>query len=564
MSTTQNKIEKPTSGFASTIARPIVFDGTQSPVKTALFIIICAAWILPGLVGHDPWKSADEAIPFGVILSMLRDGQWLTPMIAGVADFDYPPLYHWVASATAWTLSPVLALHDGARLATGLLMAITMLYVHKTATRLFDERAGRIAVLLLISCLGLIWRAHLINPEVAGLAGYSIAFYGMTRLRSEPRKGGVNNGVGAAVVALSIGIGPALLIPLISLVLITFLHDWRNRDFRRGIAISLIVMLPLMLIYPVALWLTGSMTHGAYVAVLGIPFLSEESRHAFIPTYFIQIMPWYGMPALPFAIWLWWRGRAKLRDRVELAIPLVAFVVLLIGFSMLRESRDAFAIALLIPLAFAAASSLDRLPRAMASFMDWFSVLFFGFLIAVLWLYWAAALTGTPSGVARDAARLAPGFTVTFGVITFSIALLITLIWLYAVVRAHRSNRRAIVNWAAGITLIWVIPNMLALPAFDYVLSYRGVAAAIQNQLPADRKCIVAYGLGDAQRASLDYFVGLRVVQQNDAKSDSCDWLLTQGTRERSPVVDATWELRWQGSRPADRTERFSLYHRQK
>lgn len=563
MSTTPNEVDKPNSGFARTIAKPIVFDGTHSPVKSALFIIICAAWILPGLIGHDPWKSADEAIPFGVVLSMLRDGHWLTTTIAGVADFDYPPLYHWIATATAWIFSPALALHDGARLATGLFMALTMLYVHKTATRLFDQRAGRIAVLLLISCLGLIWRAHQINPEVAGLAGYAIAFYGMTRLRSEPRKGGISTGVGAAIVALAIGIAPALLVPLISFALITFLHDWRNRDFRRGIAISLAVMLPLMLVYPGALWLTDSLTHGALVAVLGIPFLSEESRHAFIPTYFLQIMPWYGLPALPFAIWLWWRDRAKLRDRVELAMPLVAFVVLLIGFSMLRESRDASAMALLIPLAFAAANALDRLPRAMASFMDWFSVLFFGFLMAVLWLYWVAALTGFPSGVARDAARLAPGFTVTFGIVTFLIALLLTIVWLYAVVRAHRSNRRAIVNWAAGITLIWVIPNMLALPAFDYVLSYRAVAARIQSQLPPERKCLVAYGLGDAQRASLDYFAGLRFVPQNDAKADSCDWLLTQGTRERSPVVDASWQLMWRGSRPADRTERFSLYHRQ-
>ena len=78
----------------SILRQPIVFDGTSSPVKTTLFVIICAAWILPGLIGHDPWKP-DEAMVFGVINSMLRDGAWVVPTIAGTTTHDYPPLYYW-------------------------------------------------------------------------------------------------------------------------------------------------------------------------------------------------------------------------------------------------------------------------------------------------------------------------------------------------------------------------------------------------------------------------------------------------------------------------------------
>ncbi len=562
-----HKNSPPDSGFANTIKQPIMFDGTHSPVKNALFIIICAAWILPGLIGHDPWKP-DEASTFGVILSMLHEGFWLTPMIAGVPSFDYPPLYHWVAALTAWTFSPLLPLHDGARLATGLFMALTIFYTHKTAARLFDERAGRISVLLLIGCLGMMLRAHEINPEVAGLAGYAIALYGMTRLRSEPRKGGVTTGIGAGVVSLAIGIVPALLIPIAALALITFLHDWRNRDFRRGIGISLAVMVALILIYPTVLWINSSMGHVSradpemWPQILGTPLLTDELRRAVLPGYFLQILPWYGLPALPFAIWIWWRDRAKLRERIELALPLVVFVTLLIGFSLLRESRDVSALTLLIPLALAAASSLDRLPRGLASFMDWFSVVFFGLLIAAAWLYWTAAIAGVPEAAARAVARQAPGFTVLFSAPAFSVSLLLSIIWLYAVIRAHRSNRRAIVNWAAGITLIWVLLSMLYLPAVDYVKSYRTVANKIAAQLPANRKCVASYGLGDAQRASLDYFVQLRFVAQNDAKVEDCDWLLTQGTKEQSPVVDSKWERVWEGSRPADRSEQLRLYRR--
>jgi hypothetical protein len=32
-------------GLSDTLKRPIVFDGTATPVKTALFLIICLAWL---------------------------------------------------------------------------------------------------------------------------------------------------------------------------------------------------------------------------------------------------------------------------------------------------------------------------------------------------------------------------------------------------------------------------------------------------------------------------------------------------------------------------------------
>ena len=142
--------------LSTTMRQPIIFDGTSTPVKTALFIVICAAWMLPGLIGHDPWKT--EATTFGVIYSMLQDGNWLVPTVAGLPNHDYPPLYYWIAATTAKIFSPLLPLHDGARLATGLFMAITVIYVHKTAKRLFDERAGRISVVLLIGSLGIFLR----------------------------------------------------------------------------------------------------------------------------------------------------------------------------------------------------------------------------------------------------------------------------------------------------------------------------------------------------------------------------------------------------------------------
>lgn len=554
----------PTGGLAESIKQPIVFDGTSTPVKTALFVVICLAWIVPGLIGHDPWRN-DEAIAFGVIHSMLKEGHWLLPMVAGVPSFEYPPLYHWVAAAIAWLTSSFLPLHDGARLASGLFMAITIYFIHKTAKRLFDERAGRIAVVLLLGCLGLVMRAHEMNPEVAGLAGFSIALYGLTRLRADPRRGGLVSAVGAGVMALSIGIIPALVVPLIAFVTQLFMNDLRNRDLTRGIVIMLMVMYPLVFWYPAALWFSGVWPNLAEPAQLGdallhSPLLSRQTIHEISPLYLLQVLPWFALPALPIALWAWVKDRRKLRERVELALPLMAFAVTLIYFSMVREARFIAGFALLSPLALAGAYALDRLPRGMARFVDSFSLIFFGLLAVGTWFYWTAAVTGSPATPARKVAEQVPDFTFTFHFFAFLVAAILTLIWLYAVIRAHRNNRRALVNWTAGVTVIWAVANALALPAVDHVRSYRSLANEIVRVLPPGRKCVASTDIGDPQRASLDYFVGLRLV--TSARAGGCDWLLTQGSRERAPTIDPTWQLAWEGSRPGDRVERFRLYRR--
>ena len=542
--------------------RPIIFDGSSSPVKTALFIILCAAWILPGLIGHDPWKT--EATTFGVVYSILKEGNWLVLTVAGVPHHDYPPLFYWVAAVTAKIFSPLLPLHDGARLATGLFMAVALIYTHKTAKRLFDERAGRISVVLLIGSLGIFVRGHELNPELGGLAGMAVALYGMTRIRSETVKGGITTGVGTGIVAMSVGIVPALAVPFIATALVAALGEWKNRLFQRGVGVAVLVSLPFMLIFPIARLLQGEISPLLWTdAILGAPFLDSSTRASIDPTYFVRALPWYGLPAFPFAVWLWWRDRKKMRERFELALPCVSFLVLLFWLSFLRQANDAVGPVLLLPLVLAAASVLDRLPRSFASFMDWFSLLFFGLLAVAIWLYWGAAVTGVPTSAAGATARQFPGFEFSFGWPAFCFAVMLTLVWMYALLRAHRNNRRAVVNWAAGITLIWMLANMLYLPAVNHLQSYRTTAASLAAYLPQTRTCIAAVNLGDPQRAMLDYFAGLRFVPIDLNGATSCEWLLTQGGNKKEAGIDGKWQLVWEGSRPRDELEQLlRLYRR--
>mgnify|MGYP000992922370 FL=1 len=97
-------------------------------------LLLCAAWLLPGLVGHAPWKGGDGEHFIAL---------WLWQQQGMPLEADLPPLYYWAASATAWLTSPQFALADGARLASGLFVALALLFTARAAQALSRLRVWR-------------------------------------------------------------------------------------------------------------------------------------------------------------------------------------------------------------------------------------------------------------------------------------------------------------------------------------------------------------------------------------------------------------------------------------
>ena len=80
-------------------------------------------------------------------------------------------------------------------------------------------------------------------------------------------------------------------------------------------------------------------------------------------------------------------------------------------------------------------------------------------------------------------------------------------------------------------------------------------------RLGARPGCIARRGVGLAQRASLDYFDGIRTVV--GSRAEECRWLIVQ-TAPRNEKILPGWTLIRETSRPGDRDERLRLYRRDK
>jgi len=160
----------------------------ENPV--ALTVLLCTAWILLGLTGHDPWKP-DEAHTFGVVYQLLKNGDWVVPMLAGEPYLDKPPLIYMTAALTGTLFSPVLPLHDGARLAAGLYMALAFLFIALTAKELYGSAKSWVAALMLLGCAGLLLRGHQLIADTALLAGLAMGLYALAISARRPLIGGL-------------------------------------------------------------------------------------------------------------------------------------------------------------------------------------------------------------------------------------------------------------------------------------------------------------------------------------------------------------------------------------
>ena len=538
----------------------IAYDGTRTPLKAALFVLVCTAWLVPGLLAHDPWKY-DEAVVFGIVNEVLRSGDWVNLHLAGEPYFDKAPLFVWVAAAAAKLLGGLLPLPDAARLAAGVFMASTLALLSATSLELMAERGVRLSVLLFIGCLGLLIRAHEMTTDLAGLTGIALGLYGLALAWRMPRAGGVALGGGIGLGFLGNGFLPVGMLLALMALLPAASPFWRTRRYLATAAIAILVALPLAAIWPLllaaqshdhlALWLDN-----AAASRWSDPFTHDPLELL----YFARILPWYAWPALPLAAWTLWRARSTLRDRRAVMLPLLAFIAFFIVASVFGEARDANGMALLLALAILGVAELESLPRGAASALDWFGMTTFFLFAAIIWLGWIAALTGRPEFAAAWIAREVPGYHYRFDFIACALAALLTLIWLVVVARSLRSTRRALVNWAAGITMVWMLMMTIGMPVVDQARSYRGVVGRLAAQMPRDAGCIARKNVGDAQRALLDYFAGIRTVREESSASAACGLLLVQATPQRAPVVAPQWHEVWRGSRPGDRNELFILY----
>ena len=543
------------------------------PLAAPLLALLALVYVLTGLVGHDPWKTED-AIGIGIVHQMLTHGQWLVPHLAGEPFFEDGPFYYWIAALTAKIFGSAFAMHDGARLASGLLTGATLWLVHLAGRELYGRSEGASAALVLLGCLGLLVHAHETLAEIGMLAGQALALYAIALALRQPWRAGWLLGAGIADGGPEQGTpgrdrarcdGSRRSACLQRLAAARICADTRRRrahrcDRHRRVACAA----------PGTLAGLDDRMAERPTGRLGVPDWKA-------PGYYAETLGWAAWPAWPIALWALWERRHRPFEPGTRMLSVAALATLAAVF-LQPDVREVNGLPLLLPLAVLAGAGVPSLRRGAANALAWFGVMSTVLFGVLVWLGWIAMMTGVPAQIARNFAKLEPGHMPQFSWPAFAVAVALTLAWAAVLVTSERSAaHRSVTFWAAGITLLWGLVMTLLLPWIDYGKTYRPVALALKKAVLAterrlaqasprtiQRHCIDSRGLGEAQRAAFDYHAGI-VTERLELRGNAnarCPLLLVQGGPGDNDRVGEGWKLLWEGSRPRDR-ERYRLYQKQ-
>ncbi len=528
-------------------------------------LLLCAAYVLPGVFHRDPWRSADLA-SFGQMVAMAEGRtSWWTPTLGGVPT-DAALLPNWLGAGFIVASSPLVDATVAARLPFAALLALTLALVWYATFHLARTESAQPApsafgddpppvpyaraiadgaVLALIATLGLLQLGHETTPELAQLFAVALLLYG---LASAPYRHWKSRAAilaapalmaasGAPTMALAMGLGGAL-------VCAGSAHPEVRRTARWVVGAT---VLAIAVAFALDAWRWRAQAPDA-------PELFSIARQWL----------WFLWPAWLLAAWTLWRWRRHLLRR-HLSVPLVAASVALAA-NLATAGSDRALMLGLPGFAMLAAFALPTLRRSAAAAIDWFSICFFSAAAIGVWVMYAAMTTGVPAKPAANVAKLAPGFEAAFSPIEFAIAAAATLAWLWLV--RWRTGRHREALWksmvlpAGGVALCWLLVMTLWLPLLDYARSARPWVDRVLLHVPAG-SCVLAPGLARANVAALEHFGRHRVDARPDATARSaCRSLLLVVRGRQAPPAPEGWTLAAQVRRPTERNETTAVYRR--
>ena len=519
------------------------------------FVVILAVYLFP--FSHDPWKP-DEGYSFGLVYHAFESGDWVVPQLAGEPFMEKPPLFFLVASEFAHLFAPPLAVHDAARIAAPFFMVIAIAFLILTTRKLYGS--GWPAAAILVCCFGLFEFVHYIITDLALMAGFAIAFYGLAIGLARPYRAGffVGTGLGVGFMAkglLAVGIIglTAALLPLI------ITREWWRKEFWYFTGASFLAAIPWLTIWPAALWLRDPFLFGEWFwtnnwgRFLGANNLGPSSAGL---SHYLEIIPWFAFPAWPLALWtLWSRGwRAS-----SVRLPIVYLAVMVFVLSVSADGRQLYALPFLLPLAALGAGAVEKIARV--AWINILGLVVFGFLIFFVWGCWFVLQTGWPAVILHKLTTYQPGYAVTFNGWVFAIALAGTLVWLGRVVFCRQGIAAVLINWTTGIAVVWLLVGCFLVPFLDVGKTYREIMLRVKKDT-GGAKTIATCNLGETQRAMLHYFAGAMPVRAENNPAVTNKYLLLQTDRDKPIAMSQEWTFLWQDNRPGDDVEITSLYER--
>ena len=541
-----------------------IFGGVSIP-HGMVVICVVLAYCLPGLIGHEPWKP-DEGYIFAGIYHMLQTGDWIVPHLAGEPFMEKPPLYHWFGAATATLTHSFLSLHDGARLASGLFIGITIAATAFASRIAWGAGAGRIAVLILLGTLGLLNTILLMLPDLPLMAGFALAMLGFVAYAFDRKWAFLAVGTGAGMGFLAKGLLAPGALGLAAIALPVCFAQWRNRRYARMLVLAFLVALPWLIIWPAMLYARSPQNFVTWFwdnnvgRFLG--FSTDTLGAATTRAFWTEAFPWFLFPWWLFIATGLWTSRRKILGDAGVQVGLTIAISLAFVLAIAGSARVIYALPILPAFALATTGARLHVPTWLWTLLAGLGIVVASIAAPLSWFLWGSLISTGHVPAWRWLERSLPlEFTLSISTLSVTAALLVTAGWLGIVLYRRRLAQGPLLIWSASLALSWALPALLLMPWLDAAKGYRGVFEDLGRTLPATYSCVQSEFLGESERGILQYTVGVVTVRSEVSPTANCPFLVRQvRQKDHVPAPESKWTLLWTGGRPSCGYERFELY----
>lgn len=509
-------------------------------------LLFCAAYVIPGLFGRDPWKNEDIA-SFGHMWSLaLGQASLLHPNVGGVLPVSGGILPYWlgggfIAALTPW-VDPALAARIPFALLLSLILSLTWYTTYHLARTdaaqplplafggeaLPQDYARAMAdgaLLALIASLGLLQLGHETTPELLQLTGSALFLYSLAAAQYHPRQASWAAVLSLPIMAASGSPAVAVMLGLVGSVICLLSRHTELRRHLRWVALATLLA-------------------AALATALSLSELSGWAWRVALPRRWSelpQLLIWFTWPTLPLAVLTAWHWRRQIMYR-HIAVPLFTALVGVIASAAMGANERALLTAL-PPLAVLAAFALPILQRSLGAALDWFSVCFFTVCAGLIWLGYVAIQSGHPTRTAAQIAKLVPGTTAYFSWGALIAAAVGTLLWLglvrWRTARHSHAVWKSLVLPAGGVALCWLLFMTLWLPILDQARSYRALISRMPAHVPP-HSLVCSPGTPVGLLTAMEYFGGYQVngvPGTHLSHASQCDVLVLR-TAGRTPAPE--------------------------
>ncbi len=423
----------------------------------------------------------------------------------------------------------------------------------------FGNNLGTCAVLLTLSCLGLVSQWHEVGSEGFSFLFQAICFFAICQSPEKPKESAVIFSIGLVGLFFGTSLHVALSLLLAAIFIFSFVYPWTlvKKKFLR---LTFYFLTSTILFVLLASWSDESQNF--YLWISGQLGLFEVR-----PFYVVKNWLWTWWPLWPICLVMLYNF-VKVEKFNQPHLKFLGILLVTQSFFPLMGllTNDGQKFVPIVPLTVMAAFGLLFLPKIVADLLDWFALSLFTFLGFVVWFYWIALHSGLPVEVFANITRAAPGISKVVNTNDLILGVIISLFWIYLILWRlkfiHPNIWRPVVLSAGGLGLTWALLITLWGPALNINRGYQNIQALLESFtmeticIHRDDKKLIAIVAAHSETKIVPF--------NRNLNKKLCRYLLVRGNSTYAPVEQETWIKLSDTYRKSDSKNReaFTMYLR--